>query len=315
MKRRGTWFGGVAFLALVLAPSLAAEARCYHATMGQWVQRDPAGQADGMNPYLYVSGAPNDSLDPMGLWKIERKGERTATAEAEKGDTVEKLAKIIGLDADRPGKDDKPSNQFYRWLKLSGLTIDLANGEFRDELNLEKDDVICPGQKVKVPNTILAVWAGWEGLGPEVAKSFVMWHKDINDLKGKGFAVVEKENKTAPDLIGAFYDLSIHRQLHGFLFWGHGAPWGLVTKESENNRISGPYRLIYDQLAPQLRYRIGFVMVYACYGDYIRDPYLGIVSPNAIGWGGHGEIQPQPFHTNAPTVDGLLGGGAQGTNP
>jgi len=41
--------------------------RVYHATLGRWVSRDPAGYVDGMGLYAYVCSSPTHGRDPMGL--------------------------------------------------------------------------------------------------------------------------------------------------------------------------------------------------------------------------------------------------------
>ena len=41
--------------------------RMYHATLGRWVQRDPAGYVDGMGLYLYAVSNPVLYYDPQGL--------------------------------------------------------------------------------------------------------------------------------------------------------------------------------------------------------------------------------------------------------
>lgn len=40
-------------------------------TIGRWMQRDPEGYLDGMNPYQYEGSDPASSLDPSGLIKIK----------------------------------------------------------------------------------------------------------------------------------------------------------------------------------------------------------------------------------------------------
>jgi hypothetical protein len=39
----------------------------YHATLGRWIQRDPAGYVDGMGLYHYGAAAPTANVDPLGL--------------------------------------------------------------------------------------------------------------------------------------------------------------------------------------------------------------------------------------------------------
>jgi len=46
--------------------------RVYHATLGRWNQRDPAGYADSANFYAYVMTSPLSNADPtgLGLWDM-----------------------------------------------------------------------------------------------------------------------------------------------------------------------------------------------------------------------------------------------------
>ncbi|WP_324872551.1 RHS repeat-associated core domain-containing protein [Methylocaldum sp.] len=44
-------------------------ARYYDPTLGRFTQRDPAGFADGVNPYVYVGNNPVSFTDPLGLSK------------------------------------------------------------------------------------------------------------------------------------------------------------------------------------------------------------------------------------------------------
>ncbi|MFO8014090.1 MAG: RHS repeat-associated core domain-containing protein [Phycisphaerae bacterium] len=45
--------------------------RMYHATLGRWVQRDPAGYVDGMGLYEYARAQPSSHSDPWGLRTIK----------------------------------------------------------------------------------------------------------------------------------------------------------------------------------------------------------------------------------------------------
>lgn len=42
--------------------------RYYDAALGRYIQRDPLGYADGLNPYAYVHNDPINRFDPLGLW-------------------------------------------------------------------------------------------------------------------------------------------------------------------------------------------------------------------------------------------------------
>jgi len=284
---------------------------------GGFVPRDPTGSnqyADGMNLYQYVKSTPVNGLDPWGLWKIKRTGKPKAIATAEKGrhvgwgvtsyDRISDLAKEIGLDF----------KEFSKWGSFpNGGSIRIANGggvrqymALFDGRQPGHDPQICPGETVEIPNTVLAPWAGWEGLGQAIGMFYVRWNSDIGDLKSRGFYVVEIKNKTAKQVLARLNVFTKSASLHGFLFWGHGGPRGLVTKESENGVAA--YSLQYADVtnpAKGLQYKLGFGMVYSCYGKSAK---AHMMAPGAAFWGGPDLLIPGPFHGNAPYVDQVLSG-------
>jgi hypothetical protein len=62
--------------AVVIMPlALPSEVQAvYHPRLGRFLQRDPAGYADGMGPYEYVRSAPIRYVDPRGLFSIQNVG-------------------------------------------------------------------------------------------------------------------------------------------------------------------------------------------------------------------------------------------------
>jgi len=62
--------------------------RMYHATLGRWIQRDPAGYGDGLCLYAYVAGNPSRLLDPLGLHHIDGND-----IVVERGDTMWDIAR------------------------------------------------------------------------------------------------------------------------------------------------------------------------------------------------------------------------------
>lgn len=269
-----------------------------------------------MNLYQYVKSTPVNGLDPWGLWKIERTGGPKAIATAEKPrhvgwgvmstERISDLAREIGLDF----------GEFPKWGSFpNGGTIRLASGNgLSHGMPLftqlpGHDPIICPGEKVEIPNTILATWAGWEGLGQAIGMFYVRWNSDVGDLESRGFDVVEINNGTAKQVLAKLHSLSTSAKLHGFLFWGHGGPTGLTTKESENN-IQGfaSYHLDYADVtnpAIGLQYKLGFGMVYSCYGKSAK---AHMMAPGAAFWGGPDLLIPGPFHWNAPYVGQVFSG-------
>jgi len=45
--------------------------RAYDADLGRWLNRDPIEEEGGINLYGYLGNEPLNSMDPLGLWKIE----------------------------------------------------------------------------------------------------------------------------------------------------------------------------------------------------------------------------------------------------
>ena len=308
MTRLVAFLFSLASLALFAADASAM----YNPATGTWLQRDPgpggmmaaprvAGgpatgggflprdqYADGLNLYQYVRSNPQRQIDPLGLWTITRMGNSTALAKTDNPkDTVESLASLIHLDA----------TQWKDWLQPDNPK-DPKSYSIQTRGN---EHPACG--KFKIPNTILAAWAGWEGLGQDFGKFYVMWGKDTGDLRSRGFAVIEKNNEKAAVLLSEIKTRTNNHTLHGFLFWGHGGRNGLTTKESENSSTSDDYWMNYSDVRSAEAYKLGFVMVYACTGEAACDPNSGnIMSPNGVGWGGHLTIVPMPFPGTGPTI-------------
>ena len=132
--------------------------RSYAPHLGRWLQRDPAGYADGMGLYTYASVDPIGFIDPNGLWKIRRMKQARAEAEAEDNDneTMKTLAHDIDLN----------SSEFRKWAQLKNVTIRTREGALTIE-QLSEDTRICRGEVVTIPNTafIDASSYSWGAIG------------------------------------------------------------------------------------------------------------------------------------------------------
>jgi len=306
----------------VLSQDAFARERMYHPGLGRFMQRDPVGTAleppmtrnvsgsqftqrdpteqyqDGLNLYQYVGSNPVGYTDPFGLWRIKREGSKLAGAEAEKDDTVEKLAKDIGLD---------PA-EFQKWLTLARGQIKDATAVAKNLRSLKATDIICVGEKVEIPNTVLAYWAGEIG---GFGKWWVMWGTDVGTLKERGFNVPEHQGWAAKGLETEIQTATGAKELHGIFFWGHGydktaVRSGGVLTDSDKKEDAAYYSSFASWNAA---YKPAFGVLFACYTQNARS----LFSTNAVFWGSQGVLVPHGLHLFGPTIDSLLPPGAQGT--
>lgn len=181
-----------------LACADAAQAY-YHPGTGRFISRDPIGIADGPNEYWYVRNQVTISIDPFGLWKIERKSQRRALAISETGDTVNGLAHEIYLEPD----------EYDLWLHPAPSALPAT-----------KETRLCGGCKYTIPNTVSVVWGQLRGTDAWWYPMSV-WYKfwvelraERNGFRRLGFLVIEDNAPPAwavedrlrdPDLIAFFY--------------------------------------------------------------------------------------------------------------
>ena len=284
------------------------------AVAGGFIPRDPTGSnqyADGMNLYQYVRSNPIDGLDPMGLWKINRNGGAKATAIAERDDTIEKLAKQVGLNA----------SEWQSWATPHGPIL----GRSITWARLKTTEKLCGSEVVEVPNTVFAYWAGEVG---GFGKWWVMWERDVDTLKSRGFNVSVQQGLTAVKFQQYIQNTTKSKDLHGIFFWGHGIYEERIVKPApdwdklkvfekkekvyvgigtDSDQKTGEYQSMYAMWKPE--YKMGLGILFACGTQAGRDQF----SDNAIFWGKEGVLVPHGAHIFGPTVDSLIPKGAQGT--
>jgi RHS repeat-associated protein len=162
----------------------------------RFISRDPIGYGAGINGYEYTSAAPMNYLDPLGLWKISRNGDETAEACAdESGSTVHELSEITRFN----------SNEYLNWLSDAGNGIK------------QKYQV---GEKVKIPNTIYAVWNGEVGLLGRISTN---WKGALSKYSKEGYSVKQHIGATSAvviDSLGALWD---KKHIAGWMYYGHGS--------------------------------------------------------------------------------------------
>jgi RHS repeat-associated protein len=269
-------------------------ARWYDPATGRWLSQDPLGLGPDTSPYRYVKNDPLGYRDPLGLsaedsgsgdgtvelmaWHVERnKNQRQARVWSDdpQHDTVESLAKLIGLDP----------KQAKNWLKK----------KWNSKTNQ---------WEWFVPNTIIVYWAAeYDKTGQAV----VRWKREIKYLEDLGFNVVKKqygEDKNNIDqwdankLLKAMKDASAAGELYGFYFWGHGLPNCI---SSEKVTATSGFYLEYADIVAAMQYGLGFVLVNACFGNFKKGDKLDF-------WLWSPRDPLNPFHYVTPP-GGLVNGG------
>jgi RHS repeat-associated protein len=199
---------------------LSSKARLYHAEYGVFLQRDP--ESDLPHAYHYANGNPTVQVDPDGLWVIRRQRQSRADAIAENkvlgGDMIRTLAIWAGLDL----------ADFRHWLKLKGSTIKTRDGKVRLE-RLQPGSIICPGERVTVPNTayVDASTYTFGGLGWRL---LTRTDRIMNRWKAEKLKVVYTSiRKTTKPLMLTHL---ASQDLYKYMYVGHGAA-GCLTAISD----------------------------------------------------------------------------------
>jgi hypothetical protein len=207
------------------------------------------------------------------LWKTKRNGDPWAIAVSEKGDTIESLAQLVGLDPEK----------WKNWVTVWNNT---GEPEFACQCQDLLKAKLRPGQIFRIPNTIVAYWAGELS---SFGKWWVAWKADIRYLEDRGFLVLVVNAKGhGPEGISAkeFEDmlkkLSRWRVLHGVFMWGHGFEGEFYVKFADE-------RISYEKLAKGLPYKLGLVLVNACESLKGEKGAHVLASPHAAV-GGHQRV-------------------------
>lgn len=91
---------GLGCLVLVSDPARAL----YNPKTGRWLNRDPIGYADGMNPYQYSGSNPVGRVDPLGMWNKDFHHDRTLELAEMAGIAC---AADVAAGANRPDEDER----------------------------------------------------------------------------------------------------------------------------------------------------------------------------------------------------------------
>lgn len=207
-----------------------------------------------MNLYAFVLNSPAMAEDLLGLEiTVWREGKALAHVRI-LNDTIEALAKKIGLGAD----------EYLKWLSL------YKGGKYP----YTKDEKI-PCQFFKVPNTIAAYRTKSKDPTKPMPKD---WGKNIQYLKTLGFKVDETDWYSDIDILTSapvptfqidakLKALGQVKELHGFFYNGHGSisPFtGLPTL----------VHLGASQIdtSVKLKYKLGFTFIVGCKAKAFEEP-------------------------------------------
>ena len=112
--------------------------RFYHPILMRWLNRDPLEEDEGENLYAMCENSLVDSFDELGLLVVTREsaGKSRRVYQVERGDTIESLAKEVGLD----------KAEFSKWAKKE-------KGKIADKKTaMSISGLPNPGCYVSVPN-------------------------------------------------------------------------------------------------------------------------------------------------------------------
>lgn len=210
-------------------------ARYYLPWLGRWLSCDPAGQAEGLNPYVYAANNPLRYVDPTG-----REGEESAAQEPA---TAATHVIFVGSDRDKLVRDAEgnytvveDSHQFHE--RVNALLNTSTEERFPERLK-PGDNIV-----VLVPKSI----------SPEIVK----------DLEAYGRKFKQNYAKQHPDAPGISYEIKkIHGQdaaktlnqmknIRTLFYFGHGEPARPLFEFSLPDRtlFADPYLYRREVFAP-----------------------------------------------------------------
>lgn len=240
----------------------------YHPSLGRFVQRDPKEYFDGPNLYEVEKGDPVDALDPMGLWKIKRLRQETATAVAEgDGDTVEKLAEKAQLD---PAEARK-------WMQPYKDSKDVKNC---DEVEVPNTVYVTKGD-VTTPFRFIFVGYPWlrEGVEQSAARISTRF---VEDKRAEGYDVVDLGSYSAT----AMKVMLANENTVGWFHVGHGTE-GVLELADGTMVAPGQFK------GADQNHKWTFVYLFACQAaqgakhgigmgwyDLVRQPYGHLYASN-----------------------------------
>lgn len=142
-----------------------------------------------------------------------------------------------------------------------------------------------------IPNTLLAIWAGF-GSGPfeAISKATVHWDDFIAALKAKGLMVIQRDDLNPATMGALVRKMTKDRELFGVYLWAHGTFDGIMLGRKE---------FTYTRWRSDEKYHLGLGLLFACFSETAKEK---VFSKNALFRGAHGILSPFP---RPPEMAGL----------
>ena len=238
--------------------------RYYSPRTGRWINRDPIGERGGNNLFSFIFNSPLNSIEYLGLWKIERnrKSRASVIAECDK-EPFDKLAKRTGLDM----------RHIRYWLHP-----------------YKKESTVKSGDTFTIPNTIIIAMGHLSWFQRKTMMPTVKMVK--NTLESKEYNVIFLDYK-----VSKFGPKNLRdRNLYGLALFGHGVGTKKIHDVfGKTNAATGSFAIFLDGLAVDddddtilvssgqySPYSLGLFIGKFCYAN--KGNWEDIVSGNGKKW-------------------------------
>jgi len=264
--------------------------------LGRWINRDPIGEAGGVNVYAYVDNDSVGSVDPFGLWKdLDRSSANaywTVVAESDR-ESISDLTRL--LSTTRMYLHQREALGTDGWLR------DLSGGVVTEVKNCKK---------YRGPNTVHLTYGDMTPTGGFWPWSFRReLHSDVLEmgrtLRSIDFHVVDWYGLIAGNK-GMQYSAikAILKDRDDIAAWahtGHGeGPNPFLGGSPSTGRLiirNGPSRWKYPASSFAPRWKLSYIMQWACYAGL--QPWSTHTAPGGLVFASSRAIMPfreNPFY-------------------